>query len=91
MFQDVKIILTGRDGKIISAENKYSSYVFDTQYGAVASAFTLVLSDMNSRVQKGDGIQFLINNKIQFRGIIQRIGGNVGKGVRGIRLSGKDR
>lgn len=91
MFQDVIIYITDRSGKIISSENKFISYHFDTGISAVASAFNLTLSDLKADIQTGYGIQFLINNKIQFRGIIQRKTRAFGKNQRGIQLSGKDR
>jgi len=91
MFQDIKIIITGRNGEIKSKDNKFMAYSFDMQYGTVASAFNITLADLGADIQTGYGIQFLINNKIQFRGIIQRRNKIGPKGRRGIQLSGKDR
>lgn len=90
-MSDIKILITGRDGNIISRDNIYRSYSFDMQYGAVASAFNVYLADLDANIQTGYGIQFLINNKIQFRGIIQRKQKVVDKKNRGIIISGKDR
>jgi prophage tail gpP-like protein len=91
MFQDVKIIITKRNGEMVSDNNQYSSYSFDMQYGVVASAFSLVLIDLDADIQTGYGIQFLVNNRVYFRGIIQRKNKIVNKNQRGIQLSGKDR
>lgn len=91
MKQDTKIIITDRNGEIVSKDNVFKSYAFDMQYGAVASAFRLTLADLGVEILTGYGVQFLINNKIAFRGIIQREEKILQKGQREIQLSGKDR
>lgn len=90
-MSDVKILITGRNGKIISRDNVYRSYSFDMQYGAVASAFSVYLADLDADIETGYGIQFVLNNKILFRGIIQRKQKVVDKNQRGVIVSGKDR
>lgn len=90
-MSDVKILITGRDGKIISRDNIYRSYSFDMQYGVVASAFNVYLADLDADIETGYGIQFMLNNKIYFRGIIERRQKVYDKKQRGIIVSGKDR
>lgn len=91
MEPKIDILITNRTGEIVSRDNIYRSYNFDTQYGAIASAFSVSLADLDADIQTGYGIQFLINNRIYFQGIIQRRQKVIDKGNRGIIISGKDR
>ena len=91
MMTDVKIIITARDGTILSDKNEFKSYAFDSEMGLVSSAFNLVLVNARTDIALGCGVQFLINGKIQFRGIIQRRRIVSSKARREVQLSGKDR
>ncbi len=91
MLQDVKIIVTDQTGKVISEENQFSAYSFDTQYGVVADAFNLTLVNFNSDIEPGHNIDFLIDGTVAFRGVILLRDSLVGKGEARLSLSGKDR
>ena len=91
MLQDVKIIITDTTGKIVSVENQFSAYSFDTQYGVVADAFNLTLVNNNSDIEPGHNVDFIIDGVVSFRGVILRRDSMVGKGETRLSLSGKDR
>ncbi len=91
MDENVKIIITDYQGKIVSEKNEYSAYSFDTQYGAVADAFNLTLVKTETDIEPGYGVQFLINGKTAFRGIIQKRDKQSSKNDIRYSLSGKDR
>lgn len=89
--EDIKILITDTDGKTVADDNQYTTYAFDTQYGVAASAFTLTLADLKADIEAGYGVQLLINNRIEFRGIVQRRSVSSRKGERSLTITGKDR
>jgi len=91
MKEDIKIIILNKNGEIVSSNNQYESYTFDSQYNMVADAFSVTLVDNKQDIERGYGIQLLINNIVEFNGIIQCKERNVEKNDHGITLSGKDR
>lgn len=90
-LQDVKIIITDFEDNIVADNNQYSDYSFDSNYMAVADAFNLTLVNVQAKIKPGYGLQFYINNKIAFNGIIQRIDKAASKRNIDMRISGKDR
>jgi prophage tail gpP-like protein len=90
-FSVNKIIITNRNNEIVSDDNQYTSYDFDTQYGSLASIFNCSLVNNKADIEPGYGIQLLIDGKIKFRGVIQRKNHVVSKDSNLITLSGKDR
>lgn len=89
--KNVKIIITDLTDKIISEKNEYSAYSFDTQYGTVADGFNLTLVKTETDIETGFGVQFLIDDVIAFRGIIQRKGKQTNQSGTQLTLAGKDR
>lgn len=86
-----KIIITDNIGNVISSDNQYSNYSFDFQYNAMAAAFNLTLVNINYDIRPGYQVLFSINDKIAFRGIIQRRERLTNKSANQVTLSGKDR
>ena len=85
-----QIIIQNRDGDIVSDDNQYSSYSFDSQYNVASDAFSVTLVDNDADILPGYVIMFLINNTIAYRGIIQRKEKSWSKAGRSVVLSGKD-
>lgn len=86
-----KIIITDRNNVIVSDDNQFISYNFDSEYGQVSSVFSCTLVDNGADIKTGYGIQLIIRNKVLFRGIIQRRNHVISKDTNQIILSGKDR
>lgn len=92
MADEIKIIITNQNGKVITQDNRYLSYNFDIEYGVLAGGFKAALVDpRDTNILPGDEILFQVNDKIEFRGIIQRRERTVSKGEVVISISGKDR
>jgi len=90
-MDDVKILITNLEGEVVSDDNQYTNYSFDSNYSAAVDAFNATLVDNDADIKKGYGIQFLVNNKIEFDGVIQRPQKTGNKSQRTISISGKDR
>lgn len=85
-----QIIIQNRDGEIVSDNNQYTAYSFDSQYGVASDAFSVTLVDNDADILPGYEIMLLINNTIAYRGIIQRKERSWSKSGRSVVLSGKD-
>ena len=86
-----KIIIQNRDGEIVSDNNQYSTYSFDSQYGVASDAFSITLVDNDADISPGYEIMLLINNTIAYRGIVERKSRSWSKEGRSVTLSGKDK
>jgi prophage tail gpP-like protein len=91
MEEEIKIVILNRDGDLVSDNNQFVSYSFDSQYGLVADAFSVTLADNDADIEVGYEILFLINRKISFRGIIQTKERSWNKDNLSVVLTGKDR
>ncbi len=89
-MDSVRIIITDRSGKLIIEDPNYTDYSFSSDLYTIADSFELtIINQLN--ITNWYGVQFDVNNKVAFVGIIQRSTRSVSKGVRGLTLSGKDR
>jgi len=89
-LQDVKIVISDRSGITVTELFQYSSYSFSHSYNALSSTFSLTLVDPDFKVETEYYIQFYINDKIAFTGIVQRKEINVDKNRISVNLAGKD-
>ena len=89
-MDSVRIIITDRSGKLIIEDPNYTDYSFSSDLYTIADSFELtIINQLN--ITNWYGVQFDVNNKVAFVGIIQRSTRSVSKGVRVLTLSGKDR
>jgi len=89
-LQDVKIIITDRNGVQVVEVLQYSDYSFDSQMDLVSDAFSLTLVDPYFWIETGYYIYFYINKKLAFRGTVQRKEISVSKSGVSVTISGKD-
>jgi prophage tail gpP-like protein len=85
------IIITDRDGVIISTEPNYSSYTFNGELFSIADSFELVMADNTVDVSDWYGVQLEVDKNIIFNGTIQKFDRSFGPGTMELSLSGKDR
>lgn len=90
-MEDIRIIITDNVGNVVSDDNQYTDYSFDSDYNTMAADFSVTLVDPSVDIKEGDNIQFWVNNEIQFLGEIQRFEGESSKDSDSVRLSGKNR
>ena len=90
-MDDIKIVITDRDGVTKSTDNQYSDYSFVTDYNSMSSPFNLTLVNVDFEIITGDKVQFWLNDNLDYVGIIQRIQRSTSKGSDSVTLSGKDR
>ena len=87
----VKILITDYLGNVISSDNQYSDYSFNFDSNNICSSFSLTLVNVDFSVVPGNLVLLLINNNLEFTGIIQRKQRTTSKGSDTVTLSGKDR
>ena len=91
-MENIRIVIRDSTGKIIAKDNRYRAYAFTSTYGVLASAFSITMVDPRDvDILPGHEILFLVNGKIEFRGIIQRRERDADKNDVSITLTGKDR
>jgi len=90
-MDEIRIIITNKYGEVISDDNQYSDYSFLSDYNNLANPFSVTLVNVDFSVSVGDKIQFMVNGKTEYTGIIQRKQASGDKSSQIVTLSGKDR
>lgn len=90
-----RIDITNREGVTVNVMLDFSEYVFEVDTFNVANPFDLTLSnitDVEPRdIENWYGVNFYIDDKIIFKGVIQRLLQSGEKGRVDVKLSGKNR
>ncbi len=90
-----RIDITDRNNLIVNTEVDFSDYVFEVDTFNVANPFDLTLSNLSDveprDVEQWYGVNFYVDEKIVFKGVIQRLSQTGEKGRIEVKLSGKNR
>lgn len=90
-----RIDITNRKNIVVNTEVDFSDYVFEVDVFNIANPFDLTLSnlaDVEPRdVEQWYGISFFVDNKIVYKGVIQRRSLTGEKGRSEVKISGKNR
>jgi len=94
-MDDILIILSDKDGNIISDKNEYTDYSFPSSYTSVTAPFSVTFVNVDFEVKASDLIEFRINGVSEYFGIIERpekgTGKNSAKNSATLTVSGRDR
>jgi len=90
-MSDVKIYIADETGNWTSFNNQFTNYTIDCRYDFVADSFSCTLVDNDADIKPGYWMHFIVDNRVEFRGIIETKSRSISKAGRQVTISGRSK